>query len=178
MDNRKRIQQASRRLRYTMAVLIGLVPVIDGAVWLSMNILPRGFHDTMLPGYVSLPLPLSARLLAFVVTMIPAGVAMAGIYYLMRLFQLYEQGDIFKPTNVRCFRKLSRVLLLWFAAGIVHRPLLSIALTLHNPPGHRMLTIGFGSPDVTALLLGLILAVIAWVMEEGRKLQEEQDLTV
>jgi hypothetical protein len=26
--------------------------------------------------------------------------------------------------------------------------------------------------------LGGILAVIAWVMEEGRKLQEDQDLTV
>lgn len=178
MDNRKRIQQASRRLRYTMAALIGIVPVINGAVWLAMNILPKGFPDTMLPGYVSLPLPLSGRLLAFAASMIPTGVAMAGIYYLMRLFQLYEQGDIFKLSNVRCFGKLSRVLLLWFAAGIVHQPLLSIALTLHNPPGHRMLTIGFGSPDLTALLLGLILAVIAWVMEEGRKLQEEQELTV
>ena len=41
-----------------------------------------------------------------------------------------------------------------------------------------MITVELGSPDLTALLLGAILAVIAWVMEEGRKLQEDQDFTV
>ena len=62
--------------------------------------------------------------------------------------------------------------------GIIHRSLLSVALTLHNPPGQRIFTLDIGSPDLTALLLGNILAVIAWVMEEGRKLQEDQDFTV
>ena len=96
----------------------------------------------------------------------------------MRLFRLYEQGQIFRDSNVRCFRNLSRVLIWWFAAGIVQKSLLSIALTLHNPPGQRIITVELGSPDLTALLLGAILAVIAWVMEEGRKLQEDQDFTV
>jgi hypothetical protein len=54
-------------------------------------------------------------------------------------------------------------------------PLMSVAITVHNPLGRHMLSIGLESPDVTALLVGAILAVITWVMEEGRKLQEEQD---
>jgi uncharacterized membrane-anchored protein len=116
--------------------------------------------------------------MGFLVTMMPAAVAISGAYYLMRLFHLYEQGQIFRPSNVQCFKKLSRVLIWWFAVGIIHRSLLSVALTLHNPPGQRIFTLGIGSPDLTALLLGGILAVIAWVMEEGRKLQEDQDFTV
>ena len=121
---------------------------------------------------------LSGRLMGLVITMLPTGVAMWGAFHLMRLFRYYEQGLIFKLVNVQCFKKLSRVLIWWFAAGIVHRSLLGVALTLHNPPGQRVLAVDLGAPDLTALLLGIILAVIAWVMEEGRRLQKDQELTV
>ena len=178
MRNRERIQRASRRLRYLLFAIACALPVINALVWWFINRFPEVMYRKMLPYYVSLPLPASARLMGFLVAMIPTGVAILGAYYLMRLFTLYEQGQIFNLANVRCFRSLSRVLIWWFAAGIVHRSLLSLALTLHNPPGQRMISVDLGSADLTALLLGGILAVIAWVMEEGRKLQEDQDLTV
>lgn len=178
MENRERIQRASRRLGFLLLVIICLMPVINAVVWLFINRFPEIISSRMLPYFVTLPLPASARFMGFLVAMIPTGVAMVGAYYLMRLFRLYERGQIFGPANVRCFRILSRVLIWWFVAGIVHKSLLSLALTLHNPPGQRMITLEIGSPDLTALLLGAILAVIAWVMEEGRKLQEDQDLTV
>lgn len=178
MENKERIQKASRRLRYLVFSINCALPVINALVWLFINRLPEAMYRNILPYFVSLPLPWSARLLGFFVVMIPTCVAMLGGYYLMQLFRLYEQGLIFKPTHVLYFKKLSRVLIWWFVASIVYRSLLSVALTLHNPPGHRMITLSLGSPDLTALLLGGILAVIAWVMEEGRKLQEDQDLTV
>ena len=178
MQNRERIQNASGKLRFLLLIILWMLPVINALVWLFMNSLPELVYRKMLPYFVSMPLPFSSRLMGFIVLMIPTGVAMCGVYHLMRLFQLYEQGRIFRPANVRCFRSLSRVLLWWFAAGIVHKSLLSVVLTLHNPPGQRMITLELGSPDLTALLLGAVLAVIAWVMEEGRRLQEDQDLTV
>jgi len=178
MQNIERIRRASRRLRGFLVTAICLLPVTNGLVWLFINNFPEIMYRKMLPYFVELPLPVSARMMGFVVTMLPTGVAMAGAYYLMLLFRLYEQGLIFREANVRCFRNLSRVLIWWFAVGIAHKSLLSIALTLHHPPGQRMITVELGSPDLTALLLGAILAVIAWVMEEARKLQEDQDLTV
>jgi hypothetical protein len=178
MQNRKRIQRTSRRLRYLLSAIFCMMPILNAVVWLSINRFPEMMYRKMLPHFVSFPLPFSARLMGFAVVMIPTAVAMSGVYYLIRLFRLYEQGDIFKPTNVHCFKKLSRVLIWWFVAGIVHKVLLSVALTLHNPPGQHIISLGIGSPDLTALLLGGILAVIAWVMEEARKLQEDQDLTV
>ncbi len=178
MQNKERIQRASRRLRGLLLTIVCLLPVINALVWLFINSFPEMMYRKMLPYFVSMPLPVSARIMGFVVTMLPTGIAMIGGYYLMRLFRLYEQGLIFRNSNVRCFKTLSRVLIWWFAVGIVHKSLLSIALTLHHPPGQRMITVELGSPDLTALLLGAILAVIAWVMEEGRKLQEDQDFTV
>lgn len=178
MQNKIRIQRASRRLRYALLAVIFMMPVVNAMVWLFINQFPEIIHRKMLPYFVSIPLPESVRFMGFIVTMMPIGITILGAYHLMRLFQFYEQGSIFRAVNVRCFKKLSWVLIWWFVIGIVHKSLLSVALTLHNPPGQRMLTLELGSPDLTALLVGCVLAVIAWVMEEGRRLQEEQDLTV
>jgi hypothetical protein len=178
MHNRERIQRVSKKLHYLLLIILWIMPAVTALVWLFINRLPETMYRNMLPYFVSVPLPASARLMGFAVVMIPTGVAMFGLFYVMKLFQLYEQGQIFQLANVRCFRNLSRVLIWWFIAGIIHKSLLSVALTLHNPPGQRMLTLELGSPDLTALLVGVILAVISWVMEEGRKLQEDQDLTI
>jgi hypothetical protein len=178
MNNKERIQRASRRLRYLLMAVFWAMPVINAFVWIFMNRLPEMMTSEMLPYFARLPLPASARLMGFLVVMIPTGVAMTGAYHLMRLFELYERGEIFKLSNVHCYKKLSRLLIWWFVAGILCRSLLSVVLTLHHPPGQRMITFGLSSSNLTILLLGLILAVITWVMEEGRKLQEDQDLTV
>ncbi len=178
MENKARIQRASRRLRYLLLAAICLMPVANGVIWLFIHHLPELLQDRLVPYFVRMPLPVSARLMGFAVTLMPTGVAMLGAYHLMRLFRLYEQGDIFRASNVRCFRNLARVLVGWFIVGVLHRSLLSMALTLHHPAGQRYITLELGSPDLTALFVGSVLAIIAWVMDEGRKLQEEQDYTV
>ena len=50
--------------------------------------------------------------------------------------------------------------------------------SLGNPPGQRTLSVGFSSPELTTLVVAGIVFVIAWVMDEGRILTEEQQLTV
>ena len=172
------IQRASRRLRLALTGILVAIPIVSAVAWLFINSLPGEMQGTILPHYARLPLPVSARLLGLAASLLPGAVAMYGVIVLIRLFKLYEQGEIFRAGNVRCFQKLSRVLIIWCVANVLSGPLMSIALTLHHGHGQRLLVVGFGSPDMTALLVGLILAVIAWVMEEGRKLQDEQDYIV
>ena len=178
MDNALHIQRASRRLRRVLTVILALIPALSALTWIFINVMPDGMQEIVLPRYARLPLPVSARVWGFIVSILPVSVAMYGTAVLIRLFGFYEKGQIFRLDNVRCFRSLSRVLLVWCAVKIVTGPLMSLAITLHHPPGQRILWVGLGSPDITALLVGFILGVIAWVMEEGRKLQEEQDYTV
>ena len=177
-ENREKIQGASRRLRYLLSVAICLMPVINAIFWLNMNRMPDLVHRKIIPFAVTMPMPLTSLVLGFLVTMLPTGMTMVGAYYLRRLFLLYEQGQIFLLANVRCFKKLSWVLIWSFAVDIVSRSLLSVVLSLPNPSGQRIVTVELSSSDLTVLLIGGILAVISWVMEEGRNLQEEQDLTV
>lgn len=175
-----RIQQASRKLCKVLWVLFFIIPVSTALVWIFFNQMPDPMHKMILPYFATLPLPLPSvsRLLGFLVMMIPGGIVMYGMYKLICLFKLYEQGWIFQLANVRCFRNLSRTLIVWFIAQIISKPMMSVALTLHLPPGKRQVILGFGTPDLAILLVGCILAVITWVMEEGHQLQKEQDLTV
>jgi hypothetical protein len=178
MENKERIRKASKKLKMLLWAAFFLIPVIHGLIWIFFNHFPDDSARKMLPIAVSGDLSASTRSLGFLVGMLPAGVTMVGVHTLIRLFYLYETGRIFTPLNVRCFRNLGRTLICWVLAGVLYQPLMSIVLTMHNPPGERMVTIGLGSPDVTALLMGGVLSVIAWVMEEARILQEEQDFII
>jgi hypothetical protein len=132
----------------------------------------------LLPEFVRLPLPALSCLLGFIVSMIPGGISIYGLTILIRLFRLYHQGKIFHFDNVSCLQILSRVLIAVCFAGILTDTLMSLALTIHHREGERMLSIGMSSSDLIALIIGYILSIIARVMLEGCKLQQEQDLTV
>lgn len=179
MSNVGKIKRYSRRFRRLFQGLFYLVPLLIGAYWSIFNWLPADMKLGLLPGGVPVSeLPLVSLALGFVVSMVPVGVAMLGINYLARLFALYEEGRIFTGDNVRCLRNLGKTMMAWCAAGILFDPLASMALTMHHPPGQRILTIGLGSPDLTTFLVGGMIMVVAWVMDEGRRLQDEQNLTV
>ncbi|MFT5726535.1 MAG: hypothetical protein ACI8PB_000656 [Desulforhopalus sp.] len=51
-------------------------------------------------------------------------------------------------------------------------------LTMNNPPGQHVLAVTFQSADLTALIVGGILRVVAGVMENAQSLQEEAELTI
>jgi hypothetical protein len=55
---------------------------------------------------------------------------------------------------------------------------MTLALTFNNPPGQRMISIGFSSTDFSEIVTALMIIVVAWIMDEGRKLKEEQALVI
>lgn len=176
--NTQRIQRASKKIIVVLQFFLIIAPVADCLLWLFINDLPLDWLKQMLPEYVQFPLPVGARVLGWCVSLLPLSLFMYANWILIRLFRLYEQGLIFHARNVRCFSRLSKVLIGWSLAGLLVDPLQSLALTLHHAAGSRTLVVSIGSDDITILLIGIILSVISWVMEEGRKIHEEQELTI
>ncbi|WP_051305807.1 DUF2975 domain-containing protein [Desulfogranum mediterraneum] len=176
MRDRENIARVSNRYRLLLMALFCLVPVVNGLGWFVV----AHPEELMEPqAYAILGgVTLTMRILAFLVSMLKGAVVMYGLWILIRLFQLYQQGVFFELANVACFRNMSRALICWVAAGIVSEPLLSLILTMNNPPGEHVVQVSLQSADLTALIVGGILSVISRVMEDGRRLQEELELTV
>jgi hypothetical protein len=76
------------------------------------------------------------------------------------------------------YRKLSKLAFWGILANIFDKTLVKLALTINNPPGQRVLTIGFTADHVKLMFAAIILMIIARVMNEGREIYDENQLTV
>ncbi len=93
-------------------------------------------------------------------------------------FFLYARGVFFKEDNVTCYRKLSKLAFWGILANIFDKTLVNLALTINNPPGQKVLTISFTGDHVKLMLVAIVLMIIARVMNEGREIYDENQLTV
>jgi len=176
MIERKWIERVSRRfaalclwMGFAIVTAVGtywwLVEPASATIWLSGVAQPQ-------------VLSFEVRSLAFLITMVPTLAVLAGLAYLHRLFRLYATGIIFGEGNVAALRGLSLSCIAFAIADVAFRPLLALVLTMNNPPGERFVTVALSSGSIMALVFGGVLWVIVRVMDEARKIDEEQAWTV
>jgi hypothetical protein len=79
---------------------------------------------------------------------------------------------------VAVFQRLGWSILAWAAADFLQTMGLGIVLTLHRAAGQRLLVVSLSSDQVLVALIGLVVVTISWVMDEARKIEEEQALIV
>jgi len=156
MDNTQRITALSRKLRLTCNGLVYCLPAACALVWFFFNRLYAYAPMIPLPVHVDHYLPGLTRFLAFLAELIPMAAVIYGLRKLGRLFSLYENGVIFTEQNVRCFRSLGRTLIVWAACHVVRTTLLSVIITIDNPPGKRIIALMLDSGDFAALFVGVV----------------------
>ncbi|MEO5803963.1 MAG: DUF2975 domain-containing protein [Verrucomicrobiota bacterium] len=85
---------------------------------------------------------------------------------ILKLLGFFEKGILFAKETVHCIKILG---CLAIASGVIE---LIFSIAIQNY-GVRTLGAGLGN-----LFEGFFIFFIAWIMDEGRKIQEEQELTV
>lgn len=171
--NIRRISGRFKRLFVGIAVV---APLLTLLYWTLFNYLPQGLRP--LQPYQIAELSWHTAALAFLVSLLPLGVAMFGLLTLTRLFSLYEAAVYFSRETVRLFHQLGLTLILWVIATLLYTSLLSVVLTFNNPAGKRTLVATFEYGDLALLLMGGVVILVSWIMDEGRKLEEEQAHTI
>ena len=150
---------------------IVVIPISLAAFWaLAPTEMIRDIREL---GYQVTALPPLFRLLAFLVTMVPAGIGVYGLIALRRLFGAYSAGAIFAAGNALDLRTFALSVAASVLAKIVVGPLLSVIVSWHNPPGTRVLEISVRSNDLGALFVGCLFLVVAWIMAEAQRLAED-----
>ena len=157
-----RIQKIGALLR-TIFFIAALLFWILGAIYIVTSILnPRNFSETF-------------RFLFFVYA--------AECVLAYKLFSLYACGDLFATAAVRYIRGIGIITFLIGVWGISDK---IVGLLNHvgyfvgvlSVKGILGLFIGGFLELFLALLPGFVIIFIAWIMDEGRKIQEVQELTV
>jgi hypothetical protein len=139
-----------------------------------------GFAMRVLPEEVKIlyQLGASTKFFGFLIDMIPIVIIEFMLYFLIRLFRLYEQGEIFSLINVNYIKKIGYILFIFQLLSPITNGLLTGVLTWHNPPGHRYIAISLSGINIAMLLTASLIILISWIMSEGCRLREEQQLTI
>jgi hypothetical protein len=100
-----------------------------------------------------------------------------GLYHLMRLVDLYGGGTFFATEVVRQYQKIGWVYLgfsgLGFIAQFIEFIIKHMDAFRHLPGGQL-----YQVAPIQDVAFGGMLIVLSWIMDEGRRMREEQELTV
>ncbi len=171
---RQRVRVISQRMR--LLVLLGVVIAVGGTllIWGSPE-LPRWLlADLGVADKIASPSPtLAVRAAGLLVTAVPVGLFVFALLQSRRLLAEYAEGGQFSWSAARRLRRIALVICSLAVVGPLTRTLLILVLTFNNPPGQRLLSIGFSFNDYFMGIVGGLLLVIAWVMVEAARLAEE-----
>ncbi|KIX12244.1 DUF2975 domain-containing protein [Dethiosulfatarculus sandiegensis] len=177
MDSMSKIKNTSRKLRFCCLGIMIATPIVIALAWINLNHYPALIRE--LPIKPMAELPATALLLGFGIDMISASIIMYAVYKLYKLFGLYGEGRIFNNQVVNCYRMLGRVIIIAVPLGILEETLMVLMITFFTyPPGQRLLSIGLSNDSFMLLFIGVSLLTASWVMDEARKLKEDQELII
>jgi len=187
------IQKVSSFITLILNLMLIIIPLVIIAQWSLIDWEP--FRKLIAPSqsivfepittpegvvnFIDLKLTPLSRCIGVLGTVISQLPFFVGILILKNLFQNYKKGQIFSLQNAKDYQYLGG---LFFLYGILAKPigemLMILTATLSNPPGHRYISLAFGTPNLEVLFCGLLIVVISWVMIEAYKLQDDQKLTI
>jgi len=182
----ERIKRVSLFFRIVFQIIFIALPILLIVSWiyapnelvlfigfLQLDPIPASYSKSILH-----TLSVNEKIMGCLVSAIPTMVKMFMVYSLIKLFKLYEKGDIFSLNHVKYIRNVGYALLLGQLLEPFYQFVMGIVLTMHNPPHHRYAAITLDQTNIGILLTALLVILISWIMAEGYKMREEQQLTV
>ncbi|MGQ3055267.1 MAG: DUF2975 domain-containing protein [Roseateles sp.] len=124
-------------------------------------------------GLPNLPADEAGRWRTALVSLLPVGGGLYALLHLWRLFGEYGRGRVFGATAQDALVRFAWAVLLLALLLPLARGLMTVALSIGNPPGQRFLSISIAWFDCLHILFGAVLVAIARVMVEARRLADD-----
>lgn len=187
----EKIQKISKPFIIIFFVLLFIIPVFEFLQWFILGLYPfqailevlgivkHAFYKYSLIDIYNMQFTFNQKLLGFLGGVVDLIALLLGLILLIKLFKNYNKGIIFSISNTIYFKYLGY---LFFIDGLVTKPiangLKSLAITLNNPKGHKVISVTFSMINLETIFCGAIIIVIAKVMDIGYRMQEEQRLVI
>ena len=157
------------------AIAIGgaLAEVVLAWVWLYPDYVKAYVVPHLGIAGVPIALDFGARILGFLVSMIPLSILFFALHQAYELFDGLRLGNIFTGEAPYRLRRIGLSMLALAALRPITSTLLGPVLTASNPPGQRMLSLGLSTDDYMIGLFGGLILAIAHVMVEAARLADD-----
>ncbi|MBS3904511.1 MAG: DUF2975 domain-containing protein [Simkania sp.] len=182
----RKIRTLSRVLKLLFFITALALPVIVAGAWITNGypFLKPLVYCSPFPEISGISIkpfteiPAHTKLIGFLISLIPVAFQTTALLLLVRLFGLFERFEFFSQKSVICIQRLGWCLLIGQLVYPLYLGLLTLALTISNPPGERTISVAFGMEQLHLVIIATIIILVSWVMNEGRKLQDEQAATI
>ena len=104
---------------------------------------------------------------------IPLLVLTRGLDALRALFQTYAQGEYFSRETADLLGAVGKSVGLWVLCSVLLYPLMSMWITLLQPPGERLQSLGFSPAQLVALFLAAAVMLVARIMGNACQMARE-----
>jgi len=180
MNNIEKIKKVSKLFNILLTGLIISIPIYFISYWLFINSFSQSLIADSVFSFEGVGGSLSVELqvIGFLSSLFPLGAIVYGLINTKRIFALYIAGVIFSDDHVLLFKKIAKAFAFWVLFSVIHESVKSVVFSWNNAVGSRHLDITFGSIEFGVIIMSVLFLVIAWIMDEGRTITEENKLTV
>ena len=168
-DHLAKLGQRLSLVAHIMIVPLALIPIVRW--WLPNGVLLMPVP--LVQGIDSAHLLWVQRLAGTLVDAVITGIGIAALLALARFGEHFSAGKGLSANAARLQLVLGRRLLWLAGAQLIYTPVVTLAVTLFNPPGHRLLAITITGNEVILLVAALVIFLFSRIMEEAARIAEE-----
>lgn len=169
----QRIRTVSRRMVIATNIVLALVALAVIYVWLDPSIMVDAASREALGHNQPVTVATETHFGLLLNALPVLGLYFAGLWYARSLFAGFAEEAIFTPEAGNRLVRFGTVVALLAPAQIIARAIGSVILTIHNPPGTRMLAISVEGMDAAMIVIGIAIIVLGWVMREAATIAAE-----
>lgn len=172
-DTTRRIAKLARPLHWLSTAALGAIP-IGLVIAAALGALSE---DRLRASYGHFPLPETIAISGWISTLLFGLLSVALVLFILwqmrGLFACYARGDVLGREAAARVQRMGQGLLALAAIRLVADTVNVLVLTLPNPPGQRVLSIGFDTDDLFLLFAAGLLTLVGWAMAEAARVAEE-----
>lgn len=171
MDNITSIKKLSKSLNFFILLSFILIPAYYIFYW---SYLSPSFIDIN-SDFIALR---ELQIIGFFFSLFPLFTLGYTLFLLRKLLSYYENGTIFSIEQIVIFRKLAKYLTLWAFISIAYESIKSVIFSINNIEGNREFILTIESYQIILLVISIIIFLLAKIISEANRLNEENRLTI
>ena len=166
----ERLSNAVSKLCY---ISIAVMPLILVWIWMDPERVAQDFSDTS-DLVLSEAIGFLNRIFGFTLSIIPTILMIMGLLSLQEFLNNLQKSDYFNPNNPTLLRKFAYMLLWSTLARPLIGALVSIVITINNPPGQRTVTFSLGTDEISGVFVALLIMLLSLLMAESKSSVDER----